>query len=43
LLNLGIAEGRPVTILSGNSIEHALMTQAAMQARLPAAPVSPSY
>src|SRR3954466_16189275 len=27
LLNLGIAEGRPVTILSGNSIEHALMTQ----------------
>src|SRR6266571_7706870 len=43
LLNLGIAEGRPVTILSGNSIEHALMTQAAMQARFPAAPVSPAY
>src|SRR6476646_4352027 len=43
LLNLGMAEGRPVTILSGNSIEHALMTQAAMQARLPAAPVSPAY
>ncbi len=43
LLNLGLAEGRPVTILSGNSIEHALMTQAAMQARLPAAPVSPAY
>jgi len=43
LLDLGIAEGRPVTILSGNSIEHALMTQAAMQARLPAAPVSPAY
>ena len=43
LLNLGIAEGRPVAILSGNSIEHALMTQAAMQARLPAAPVSPAY
>jgi feruloyl-CoA synthase len=43
LLNLGIAEGHPVTILSGNSIEHALMTQAAMQARLPAAPVSPAY
>ena len=36
-------EGRPVAILSGNSIEHALMTQAAMQARLPAAPVSPAY
>jgi len=43
LLNLGLAPGRPVTILSGNSIEHALMTQAAMQARLPAAPVSPAY
>src|SRR6201995_4826191 len=43
LLNLGLAEGRPVAILSGNSIEHALMTQAAMQARLPAAPVSPAY
>ncbi len=42
LLNLGL-EGRPVTILSGNSIEHALMTQAAMQARSPAAPVSPAY
>jgi feruloyl-CoA synthase len=43
LLNLGLEPGRPVTILSGNSIEHALMTQAAMQARLPAAPVSPAY
>jgi feruloyl-CoA synthase len=43
LLDLGIGEGRPVAILSGNSIEHALMTQAAMQARLPAAPVSPAY
>ncbi|XIA66162.1 AMP-binding protein [Bradyrhizobium sp. TZ2] len=43
LLNLRLAEGRSVAILSGNSIEHALMTQAAMQARLPAAPVSPAY
>ena len=43
LLNLKLDEGRPVAILSGNSIEHALMTQAAMQARLPAAPVSPAY
>ncbi len=42
LLNLRL-DGRPVTILSGNSIEHALMTQAAMQARSPAAPVSPAY
>ena len=43
LLDLKLEPGRPVTILSGNSIEHALMTQAAMQARLPAAPVSPAY
>lgn len=43
LLDLGIEAGRPVAILSGNSIEHALMTQAAMQARFPAAPVSPAY
>ena len=42
LLDLGVEDDRPVAILSGNSIEHALMTQAAMQARLPAAPVSPS-
>src|SRR3954465_2951164 len=43
LLNLRLAPGSPVAILSGNSIEHALMTQATMQARLPAAPVSPAY
>src|SRR3954468_23650595 len=42
LLNLAL-DGRPVAILSGNSIEHALMTQAAMQARVPAARVSPAY
>jgi feruloyl-CoA synthase len=43
LLNLGLELGRPVAILSGNSIEHALMTMASMQARFPAAPVSPAY
>jgi feruloyl-CoA synthase len=43
LLDLKLGAGRPIAILSGNSIEHALMTQAAMQARLPAAPVSPAY
>src|SRR3954452_22707571 len=43
LLDLKLQPGSPVAILSGNSIEHALMTQAAMQARLPAAPVSPAY
>lgn len=43
ILDLNIPADRPLAILSGNSIEHALMTQAAMQARLPAAPVSPAY
>jgi feruloyl-CoA synthase len=43
ILNLKLPEGHPVAILSGNSIEHALMTMAAMQARIPAAPVSPAY
>src|SRR4051794_36372260 len=43
ILNLKLPEGRPVAILSANSIEHALMTMAAMQARIPAAPVSPAY
>jgi feruloyl-CoA synthase len=43
ILNLKLPEGRPVAILSGNSIEHALMTMAAMQARIAAAPVSPAY
>ena len=43
LLDLKLAPGSPVAILSGNSIEHALMTMAAMQARFPAAPVSPAY
>ena len=43
LLDLNLEPGSPLAILSGNSIEHALMTMAAMQARFPAAPVSPAY
>jgi feruloyl-CoA synthase len=43
LIDLKIEEGRPLAILSGNSIEHALITLAAMQARIPAAPISPAY
>src|SRR5260221_6075137 len=43
LLDLNLEPGSPIAILSGNSIEHALMTQAAMQARLPPASVSPAY
>src|SRR5438067_2278617 len=43
LLDLKLKPGSSVAILSGNSIEHAQMTMAAMQARFPAAPVSPAY
>ena len=43
LLNRGLPPGRPVAILSGNSLENALMTMAAMQARLPVAPISAAY
>ena len=43
LLNLRVPAGRSVAILSGNSIEHALFTLAAMQARLPVAPISTAY
>jgi feruloyl-CoA synthase len=43
ILNLKLPEGSSVALLSGNSIEHAMMTLAAMQARIPAAPVSPAY
>lgn len=42
LLDLDVPPG-PVAILSGNSLEHALIMLAAMQAHRPAAPVSPSY
>ncbi len=35
--------GRPVMVLSGNSIEHAVMELAAMQARMPYAPITPAY
>jgi feruloyl-CoA synthase len=43
LIDLGMGPDRPVMILSGNSIEHALLTMAAMQVGAPAAPVSPAY
>ena len=43
LLDRGLGPDRPVAILSGNSLEHAMLTQAAMQARAPAAPISPAY
>src|SRR5258708_15451367 len=43
LIDRGFGPDRPVMILSSNSIEFALLTLAAMQARAPLAPVSPAY
>jgi len=43
LLELGLSVERPLIILSGNSVGHALVTLGAMLAGVPAVPVSPAY
>ena len=43
LLDLELSAERPVAILSGNSINHALLTLAAMHVGIPVVPVSPAY
>jgi feruloyl-CoA synthase len=43
LLDRGFGPDRPVMILSGNSLEFAILMMAGMQARAPVAPVSPAY
>ncbi|MEQ9520031.1 MAG: AMP-binding protein [Parvibaculum sp.] len=43
MLKAGLDQDNPLIILSGNSIEHALMTYGAILAGAPAVPVSPSY
>lgn len=43
LLVAGLGPERPLMILSGNSIGHALMTLGAVLAGVPAVPVSPAY
>jgi len=43
LLDRGLTNADSVMILSGNSIEHALMTLGAYTAGVPAAPISPAY
>ena len=43
LLTRGLSADRPVTILSGNSIDHACLALAAMHVGIPYAPVSPAY
>ena len=42
LLSLG-RPGRPVVVLSGNGLEHAVFEMAAMLARMPYVPVTPAY
>jgi feruloyl-CoA synthase len=43
LLERRLSAERPVVILSGNSIEHALLALAAMHCGVPYAPVAPAY
>ena len=43
LLREGLSPDRPLMILSGNSIEHALLALAAMYVGIPFAPIAPSY
>jgi feruloyl-CoA synthase len=43
LLDRGLDEARPVMILSENAVDHALLGLGAMQAGVPAAPVSTAY
>jgi feruloyl-CoA synthase len=43
LLGLGLGPGRPLLVLSGNSVDHLLVTLGAMTAGVPVAPVSVAY
>ncbi len=43
LLDRSLSPERPVAILSGNAIEHALLGLAAMHVGVPYAPISPAY
>jgi feruloyl-CoA synthase len=43
LLDLGLRPGAPLLILSGNSVDHLVVSLAAMTAGIPVAPVSTAY
>ncbi len=43
LLKRGLSHDRPIAILSGNDLEHAILGHAAMYAGILFAPISPSY
>jgi feruloyl-CoA synthase len=43
LLGLGLGPGRPLLVLSGNSVDHLLVTLGALTAGVPVAPTSVAY
>jgi len=43
LLDAGLSTERPLVVLSGNSLEHALLALGAQRAGVPFAPISPAY
>ncbi|MGH6664894.1 MAG: AMP-binding protein, partial [Pseudolabrys sp.] len=43
LLRRGLSPERPIAVISGNDIEHALLGLAAMYVGIPYAPISPAY
>jgi feruloyl-CoA synthase len=43
LLRRGLSPERPIAIISGNSVDHALLALAAMHVGIPYAPISPAY
>ena len=43
LLRRGLSPERPIAIMSGNDIEHAMLALAAMYVGIPYAPISPAY
>src|SRR5437763_11116196 len=43
LVNRGLSPDRPIAILSGNDLEHALLSLGAMYAAVPFAPISVGY
>jgi len=43
LLRRGLSTEKPIVVLSGNDIEHALLALAAMYVGIPYAPISPAY
>jgi feruloyl-CoA synthase len=42
-IDRGLSPERPITILSGNDLDHACLALAAMHAGIPYAPISPAY